>query len=302
MTVAIDKYKNINDQQVKLWSELYCKEASNAEIKLFLNLCDKTGMSPEARQIYMIDRWDSKNSRMVKTPMFSIEAFRLIAERSHKYAGQVGAWWCGADGVWKDVWLSDKPPAAAKVGVLRSDFKEPLFAVATYNSYCQTTKSGSPTQTWTKMPDVMLAKCAESLALRKAFSQDLSGLYTIEEMRALPETDSNTIEAEVINAKIETSQLADNATGIPKKTAKKSSVKEGVSVTADDIDSINSEKSSEKLEIFDVQNPVHLDRLGRALETKHIHPSMHETVAAAMAGKPMSVKAIDDVIKNIPIM
>lgn len=290
MTTEITKYKNISEEQVKLWSELYCKDASPAEIMQYLNLCDKTGMSPEARQIYMIDRWDSKLKRTVKTPMFSIEAFRLIAERSHKYCGQVGAWWCGADGIWKDVWLSDKPPAAAKVGVLRLDFKEPLYAVATYRSYCQFKQDGSPQQNWAKMPDVMLAKCAESLALRKAFSQDLSGLYTIEEMKALPDNETNTIEAEVLDAKIETHKPTDSGGKISAKKAKDQQIEN------DRVAIVN-----ENVVLFQSANQEQLDKLNVQLDKRGVPAALHLDVALALEGKPFNAKTLEAIIKDMPI-
>lgn len=157
--------------QIELLKRTICVGATDDEFEMFLGVCKRTGLDPFARQIHAVKRkskdedgqWVEKLSIQV-----GIDGFRLVAQRTGEYGGQVGPYWCGSDGKWVDAWLADEPPLAAKVGIIRKGFPEPVWAVARYASYVQTKseyvngrKTGNlvPNRMWAQMPDVMIAKC-----------------------------------------------------------------------------------------------------------------------------------------------
>ncbi len=169
----------IDNDRMELLRKTIANEAPPLEFELFVADCNRRGLDPFAKQIYLVPRnVKSKNGQWETkwTAQTSIDGYRLIADRTKLYAG--------SDEPVYDT-ETEKHPNKATVTVWKivGGQRVPFSSSARWDEYCQTTKDGNPSGLWNKMPYVMLAKCAESAALRKAFPQELSGLYTNEEMQ-----------------------------------------------------------------------------------------------------------------------
>ncbi|MCM6774942.1 phage recombination protein Bet [Nocardia sp. CDC159] len=181
---------SFTDVQLAALRQLGVENAPEGDIKLFFHLCQRTGLDPYAKQIYMIgrktksttwhngeqvDRWVTRY-----TIQTGIDGYRVTGARIAETRGDDLEFrdplWCGRDGRWTDVWLDpDNSPAAAKYVIVKNGKQFP--ATAMYAEYVQMGPSGKqPNAMWSKMPAHMLAKCAEAAAWRRAYPHDFSGL------------------------------------------------------------------------------------------------------------------------------
>lgn len=183
-TSGIDLFNKMSRQQRELIKRTIAKGATDDELALFFNVCVGTNLNPFLRQVHFVKRWDNKLGREVGSIQVGIDGFRSIAESGGQYAGS-------DDAVFRDEEMysfeigkikeGKDVPGSATVTVykLMGNTRYPFTATARWSEYYPGHKQGFM---WFKMPYGQLAKCAEALALRKAFPKLLSGIYEPAEM------------------------------------------------------------------------------------------------------------------------
>jgi phage recombination protein Bet len=167
MTVALVHKKEVGftAEQNELIKRQLCKNITDDELQLFAAVCKKTGLDPFMKQIYAVKRGDAM------TIQTSIDGYRLIAERTGRYCP-------GRESTF--VYKGDRLFSATSY--VKKQTKDGTWHEVSVSAHFDEYKPNYKSQFWDTKGHVMLAKCAESLALRKAFPNELSGLYTAEEM------------------------------------------------------------------------------------------------------------------------
>ena len=156
----------VTDDQIALVKRTIAQGATDEELRLFLFDCKRQGVHPLDRMLHFTKRGGRY------TPITSIDLMRTRAADTSECAGIDDAVFPPDD---------DGLPKWASVTVYRlTDGKPyPYKATARWTEYYPGDAQG---MMWRKMPHTMLGKCAEALALRKAFPKQLQGLYAREEM------------------------------------------------------------------------------------------------------------------------
>lgn len=152
------------------------KSRPEQDLIFFLYVCKRTGLDPVLKQIYPVYRWDNRIGAEKMTIQVGIDGMRLIAQRSNEYGGQDDINFLPEIGE-----HPDKATATVyKVNQITGE-RMPIVASARWSEYAQL-KDGKAEFMWARMPYNQLGKCAEALALRKAFPNELSGIYSDDEI------------------------------------------------------------------------------------------------------------------------
>lgn len=299
--LAIDPSQNnfTGDQQAAL-RQLGIDGASDGDLAIFFRHCQRTGLDPFRKQIYMIGR-PTKNQRTGKwetrwTIQTGIDGYRKITARTASLKGDdmtIGTkQWCGEDGQWRDIWPAKwGKPEAARASVTVGG--RTYTATAMFDEYVQTTKDGEPNSMWRKMPANQIAKCAEAAAHRMATPDDLAGINIDDEMPTAVR-----VESERVVQPGKGRDAARAALGISEPASQTELEPDTSQDTAPE-----PAPEPEAEHTVDVASAEKVEDLRRELEAANIAPAERQAYLSGLIGrqlgslKEMTTREVDDAIE-----
>lgn len=198
--------KDFSTEQLDLIKATVAKDTTDDELKLFLYTCKTTGLDPLLKQAHAVKRWDSRLQRQAMAIQVGIDGYRLIADRTGRYC----------PGREPTFTYDDKGVLASATSYIKKRTKDGTWhevaATCLLKEYMPKGKDGTPTGLWKTMAHNQLAKCAEALAIRKAFPAECSSLHADIEMDQATSHDNGGVV--VLNP--EEPQVNDDVAIIPK--------------------------------------------------------------------------------------
>jgi phage recombination protein Bet len=180
-------------------------DCSADEFNVFMSVATSLGLDPLRKQIYAFVFNKDKPDRRRMSIIVGIDGFRSVAKRSGEYRPDTRAPRFTYDPSLVDEAKNPLGLISAEVSVFQHSHGawHEVTAVAYWDEFAPIIEGGKwvsgedgrrtfkkdgtmqldpAKDTWRKMPRVMLAKCAEAQAIRRAWPEDLSAIYADEEL------------------------------------------------------------------------------------------------------------------------
>lgn len=158
-------------------------EITNAEFKLFTELCVARKLNPFLKEAYIIKYSNSSPASIV----VGKDAILKRAVLHPKYNGmKSGIYVTNENGEIIKRNGTFKLPSEELVGgwaeVYRKDWDNSIESSVSLEEAIQKKNDGTPNSNWAKQPATMIEKVAKVRALRETFVEDLGGMYDADEM------------------------------------------------------------------------------------------------------------------------
>ncbi len=191
--IAVRAEQTWTKEQERIIREMFADGCTDDELAVLLYQAKRRRLDPLSGQIRGIKRWNAQKGRQIMTVQTSIDAFRLIAQRTGTYGA----------GPAPEFRVEMIPNQKDKEGNPLPDRRELIARVtlrklcgnreagwtwldvtdeARWSEYVQTKQDGSTVRMWQQMPHNQLGKCAEAKTLRRGWPEELGGMYTDDEM------------------------------------------------------------------------------------------------------------------------